>query len=197
MWARSLTSSFGSLSGSFQAAQGQFIRSQGLFQQSIRFATKKAGGSSRNGRDSQAKRLGVKKFGGEPVIAGNFIMRQRGQKMRCGPFGVKMGRDHTIFAVSDGWVYYKYDVLRKRQTISVLPVNPNQLSAVHRNWVYGIVAKRGAVEEATLLADRCRNNPEADIESIAEAVKKELAEAAAAHAETTKVDSQAVASAAL
>ena len=68
-------------------------------------AHKKAGGSSRNGRDSAGQRLGVKKFGGEQVIAGNIIVRQRGTKWRPGT-GVGLGRDHTIFAVVDGTVTY-------------------------------------------------------------------------------------------
>jgi large subunit ribosomal protein L27 len=68
-------------------------------------AHKKAGGSSRNGRDSQGQRLGVKKFGDESVIAGNIIIRQRGTKYHPGA-GVGMGRDYTIFATIDGKVKY-------------------------------------------------------------------------------------------
>lgn len=68
-------------------------------------AHKKAGGSSRNGRDSQGQRLGVKKFGGENVVAGNIIIRQRGTTYHPGK-GVDMGRDYTIFAVIDGQVKY-------------------------------------------------------------------------------------------
>ena len=69
-------------------------------------AHKKAGGSSRNGRDSAGKRLGVKKFGGEFVIPGNIIIRQRGTKWRVGT-NVGLGRDHTIFALVAGRVAYK------------------------------------------------------------------------------------------
>ena len=69
-------------------------------------AHKKAGGSSRNGRDSAGKRLGVKKFGGEFVIPGNIIIRQRGTKWRAGT-NVGLGRDHTIFALVPGRVAYK------------------------------------------------------------------------------------------
>ena len=69
-------------------------------------AHKKAGGSSRNGRDSAGQRLGVKKFGGERVLAGNILIRQRGTKWRPGT-GVGLGRDHTIFAVTDGTVAYR------------------------------------------------------------------------------------------
>ena len=66
-------------------------------------AHKKAGGSSRNGRDSAGRRLGVKKFGGEAVIPGNILVRQRGTKFWPGA-GVGLGRDHTIFAVTEGKV---------------------------------------------------------------------------------------------
>jgi large subunit ribosomal protein L27 len=69
-------------------------------------AHKKAGGSSRNGRDSAGRRLGVKKFGGERVIPGNIIVRQRGTKWHPGN-GVGMGVDHTIFAVQDGEVHFQ------------------------------------------------------------------------------------------
>lgn len=68
-------------------------------------ATKKAGGSSRNGRDSAGRRLGVKKFGGETVIPGNIIIRQRGTKYYPGKF-VGMGRDHTLFALIEGQVKF-------------------------------------------------------------------------------------------
>ncbi len=69
-------------------------------------AHKKAGGSSRNGRDSESKRLGVKKFGGEAVIPGNIILRQRGTKWHPGD-NVGLGRDHTIFAKSEGRVEFR------------------------------------------------------------------------------------------
>ena len=69
-------------------------------------AHKKAGGSSRNGRDSEGRRLGVKKFGGEQVIVGNIIIRQRGTKWHPGE-GVGMGKDHTIFAMRDGNVSFR------------------------------------------------------------------------------------------
>lgn len=68
-------------------------------------AHKKAGGSSRNGRDSEAKRLGVKKFGGQHVLAGNIIIRQRGTKWHPGE-GVGIGKDHTIFARAEGKVAF-------------------------------------------------------------------------------------------
>ena len=82
-------------------------------------AHKKAGGSSRNGRDTAGKRLGVKKFGGEQVVPGNIIMRQRGTRVHPG-INVGMGRDHTLFALVAGEV--KFRAHRKdRVTVSVLP----------------------------------------------------------------------------
>ena len=80
-------------------------------------ATKKAGGSSRNGRDSAGRRLGVKKFGGQVVISGNIIVRQRGTKFHPG-LNVGIGKDHTIFATKDGKVSFKKT--RTRTFISVL-----------------------------------------------------------------------------
>jgi len=68
-------------------------------------AHKKAGGSTRNGRDSESKRLGVKKFGGEAVAAGNIIVRQRGTRFRAGA-GTCLGKDHTIFALTDGKIQF-------------------------------------------------------------------------------------------
>jgi large subunit ribosomal protein L27 len=82
-------------------------------------AHKKAGGSSRNGRDSPGQRLGVKKFGGEIVVAGNIIVRQRGTKFHPGG-EVGMGRDHTLFALIDGAVQFKKG-LGGRTYISVVP----------------------------------------------------------------------------
>ncbi|GGF69328.1 MULTISPECIES: 50S ribosomal protein L27 [Terasakiella] len=69
-------------------------------------AHKKAGGSSRNGRDSESKRLGVKKFGGEAVLAGNILVRQRGTKFYAGD-NVGMGKDHTLFAKAEGKVNFR------------------------------------------------------------------------------------------
>ena len=83
-------------------------------------AHKKAGGSSRNGRDSAGRRLGVKKFGGEKVVAGNIIIRQRGTKWHPGT-NVGMGKDHTLFATAVGRVTFRKG-LKGRTFISVLPV---------------------------------------------------------------------------
>lgn len=84
-------------------------------------AHKKAGGSSRNGRDSAGQRLGVKRFGGEAVVSGNIIVRQRGTKWRTGT-GVGLGKDHTVFAVVDGVVTYRTKA-NGRTYVSVLPSN--------------------------------------------------------------------------
>ena len=81
-------------------------------------AHKKAGGSSRNGRDSAGKRLGVKKFGGEVVAPGNIIIRQRGTKYKPG-LNVGLGRDHTIFALIEGRVEFKKS-FKDRPVVSVV-----------------------------------------------------------------------------
>ncbi|HSG30325.1 MAG TPA: 50S ribosomal protein L27 [Thermodesulfobacteriota bacterium] len=82
-------------------------------------STKKGGGSSKNGRDSAGRRLGIKKFGGEQVIAGNIIVRQRGTKIHPGE-NVGIGRDHTLFALTDGVVsFQKYS--GKRTRINIAP----------------------------------------------------------------------------
>ena len=83
-------------------------------------AHKKAGGSSRNGRDSAGRRLGVKKYGGEIVIPGNILARQRGNKFWPGE-GVGQGKDHTLFATAEGTVTFRKG-LKGRTFISVLPV---------------------------------------------------------------------------
>jgi large subunit ribosomal protein L27 len=83
-------------------------------------AHKKAGGSSRNGRDSAGRRLGVKKYGGEVVVPGNIIVRQRGTKFWPGQ-NVGMGKDHTLFATVDGNVQF-HKGLKNRTFISIVPV---------------------------------------------------------------------------
>jgi large subunit ribosomal protein L27 len=81
-------------------------------------AHKKAGGSTRNGRDSNPKYLGVKCFGGEPVVAGNIIVRQRGTRFHAGD-NVGIGRDHTLFALTDGKVKFQQRGMPKRKFVSV------------------------------------------------------------------------------
>lgn len=83
-------------------------------------AHKKAGGSSRNGRDSAGRRLGVKKFGGQEVIGGNIIVRQRGTKVYPGA-GVGMGKDHTLFALVEGRVQFAIKGALRRRTVSIIP----------------------------------------------------------------------------
>jgi large subunit ribosomal protein L27 len=82
------------------------------------FASKKGAGSTRNGRDSNAQRLGVKRFGGEWVVAGNILVRQRGTRFYPGS-NVGIGRDHTLFALIDGTVEFSHG--RDRQHVSVVP----------------------------------------------------------------------------
>ena len=84
-------------------------------------AHKKAGGSSRNGRDSESKRLGLKAFGGELVSAGSILVRQRGTRFHAGSH-VGMGKDHTLFAMVDGKVKYAQRGPRQKNTVSVEPV---------------------------------------------------------------------------
>jgi large subunit ribosomal protein L27 len=82
-------------------------------------AHKKGGGSSRNGRDSQSQRLGVKVFGGQSVISGNILVRQRGTRIKPGR-NVKVGKDDTLFAVADGIVVYE-TIRDDRKMVSVIP----------------------------------------------------------------------------
>ncbi len=83
-------------------------------------AHKKAGGSTRNGRDSNPKYLGVKRYGGERVLAGNILVRQRGTRFHAGE-NVKVGRDHTLFALSDGKVVFEQRGKPLRKFVSVQP----------------------------------------------------------------------------
>jgi large subunit ribosomal protein L27 len=82
-------------------------------------AHKKAGGSTRNGRDSNPKYLGVKIYGGQAIEAGNIIVRQRGTQFHPGP-GVGLGRDHTLFALKDGVVNFAIKGPKNRRTVSVI-----------------------------------------------------------------------------
>jgi large subunit ribosomal protein L27 len=82
-------------------------------------AHKKAGGSTKNGRDSESKRLGVKRFGGESVLAGNIIVRQRGTKFHAGD-NMGIGRDHTLFALKDGKVQFEVKGPSNRKYVSII-----------------------------------------------------------------------------
>jgi len=84
-------------------------------------AHKKAGGSSRNGRDSQSKRLGVKRYGGQTVVAGNIIVRQRGTRVHPG-INVGVGKDHTLFAKVGGRIRFSFKGPNRKQIVSVLPL---------------------------------------------------------------------------
>ena len=83
-------------------------------------AHKKAGGSSRNGRESQSKRLGVKRYGGQLVPAGNIIVRQRGTEYHPGE-NVGIGKDHTLFALVEGRVQFAIKGAQRRRTVSIIP----------------------------------------------------------------------------
>lgn len=97
----------------------------------VRFATKKAGGSSKNGRDSQSKRLGVKRFGGQFVRAGHILVRQRGTRFHIVRKGdtVGLGTDHTIFAKVDGHVKFFWHPYKKRYFVAVIPEGFTALDA--------------------------------------------------------------------
>ena len=83
-------------------------------------AHKKAGGSSRNGRDSESKRLGVKRYGGQAVLAGNILVRQRGTQFHPGD-NVGIGKDHTLFALTNGTVQFSVKGAQKRRTVAIVP----------------------------------------------------------------------------
>lgn len=83
-------------------------------------AHKKAGGSSRNGRDSESKRLGVKRYGGQAVLAGNILVRQRGTQYHPGE-NVGIGKDHTLFALKNGTVQFSVKGPTKRRTVAIVP----------------------------------------------------------------------------
>ena len=91
-------------------------------------AHKKGAGSSKNGRESHSKRLGVKIFGGQPAIAGNIIIRQRGTAHNPGP-GVGLGKDHTLFALVDGTVHFKKG-FKGRSLVEILPVGGEVVAPV-------------------------------------------------------------------
>ncbi|KAI8342058.1 ribosomal L27 protein-domain-containing protein [Chlamydoabsidia padenii] len=91
-----------------------------LVSNQVRWASKKSGGSSRNGRDSAGRRLGVKKFGGQEVVPGNIIVRQRGTKFHPGDH-IGMGKDHTLYALEPGYVqFYKDPSQPKRRFVGIV-----------------------------------------------------------------------------
>ncbi|GAQ84238.1 Mitochondrial ribosomal protein L27 precursor [Klebsormidium nitens] len=113
---------FPCLAGLTQASDSITQTSNSITQSFVRHASKKAGGSSSNGRDSNPKNLGLKKYGGQKVIPGNIIVRQRGTQFHQGNF-VGMGKDHTLFALLEGKVRYHKDKMTGRKTVHVDPVN--------------------------------------------------------------------------
>lgn len=102
-----------------QRLSTSLLQHKSLIQQQVRTATKKAGGSSNNGRDSAGRRLGIKVWPNQTAKAGNILVRQRGQKFRAGD-GVGMGKDHTLFALQDGIVSMtRLATNRKRNVVHV------------------------------------------------------------------------------
>lgn len=93
-----------------------------------RAATKMAGGTTKNGRDSNPKYLGTKLFGGQACLAGNIIVRQRGTKIHPGN-QVGMGKDHTLFALTPGFVHFSIDALKRRKFVNVFPTRDNPFLA--------------------------------------------------------------------
>lgn len=97
-----------------------------------RWATKKTAGSTKNGRDSKPKNLGVKKFGGERVIPGNIIVRQRGTRFHPGNY-VGMGKDHTLYALKEGCVKFEKHKLSGRKWVHVEPKEGHVLHPIYSN----------------------------------------------------------------
>lgn len=125
-----------------------------IWYQPSRLATKKAGGSSRNGRDSDGRRLGVRKFGGEIVQNGTLILLQRGQRYVAGE-GTRMARDHTIYSLISGYVGFRYDDKQKQQTAFVIEASPNTPRATERTiWTESLSTRlKKRREDQTLAAE--------------------------------------------
>ena len=151
-------------------------------------AHKKAGGSSRNGRDSESKRLGVKRFGGEAVTAGNIIVRQRGTKFHPGA-NMGLGRDHTLFALSDGYVKFHVGQ-RGRSLVSIVDENPNTPASSNKKIGAPTASAKAAAAVAVASASVSTNaakapaaeKPAAKAEAKPKAAAKPKAEKAAAPA---------------
>src|ERR1700744_5294736 len=114
-------------------------------------AHKKGAGSSRNGRESHSKRLGIKIFGGQPAIAGNIIVRQRGTRHNPG-LNVGIGKDHTLFALIDGQVVFKKKA-DDRSYVSVIPVEAAPVAAAPAPKPAAKAAAKPAVEAALVVAE--------------------------------------------
>ena len=151
-------------------------------------AHKKAGGSSRNGRDSESKRLGVKRFGGEAVTAGNIIVRQRGTKFHPGA-NMGLGRDHTLFALSDGYVKFHVGQ-RGRSLVSIVDDNPNTPASSNKKIGAPTASAKAAAAVAVASASvstkaakaPAAEKPAAKAEAKPKAAAKPKAEKAAAPA---------------
>ena len=130
-------------------------------------AHKKAGGSSRNGRDSESKRLGVKRFGGEAVTAGNIIVRQRGTKFHPGA-NMGLGRDHTLFALSDGYVKFHVGQ-RGRSLVSIVDENPNTPASSNKKIGAPTATAKAAAAVAVASASVSKKAAKAPAEEKAEA----------------------------
>ena len=151
-------------------------------------AHKKAGGSSRNGRDSESKRLGVKRFGGEAVTAGNIIVRQRGTKFHPGA-NMGLGRDHTLFALSDGYVKFHVGQ-RGRSLVSIVDENPNTPASSNKKIGAPTASAKAAAAVAVASASvstkaakaPAAEKPAAEAEAKPKAAAKPKAEKAAAPA---------------
>jgi len=136
-------------------------------------AHKKAGGSSRNGRDSESKRLGVKRFGGEAVTAGNIIVRQRGTKFHPGA-NMGLGRDHTLFALSDGYVKFHVGQ-RGRSLVSIVDKNPNTPASSNKKIGAPTATAKAAAAVAVASASVSKKAAKAPAEEKAEAKPKAAA----------------------
>ena len=136
-------------------------------------AHKKAGGSSRNGRDSESKRLGVKRFGGEAVTAGNIIVRQRGTKFHPGA-NMGLGRDHTLFALSDGYVKFHVGQ-RGRSLVSIVDENPNTPASGNKKIGAPTATAKAAAAVAVASASVSKKAAKAPAEDKAEAKPKAAA----------------------
>ncbi|XP_054813645.1 uncharacterized protein LOC129314279 [Prosopis cineraria] len=108
------------------------VSGEGLSRVFRRWATKKTAGSTKNGQDSKPKNLGAKKFGGERVIPGNIIVRQRGTRFHPGNY-VGIGKDHTLFALKEGWVTFERNKLTGRKLVHVEPKEGHVLHPVYAN----------------------------------------------------------------
>uniref|UniRef100_A0A0V0HFA6 Putative 39S ribosomal protein L27, mitochondrial-like n=1 Tax=Solanum chacoense TaxID=4108 RepID=A0A0V0HFA6_SOLCH len=106
------------------------VSGDGLSLMFKRWATKKTAGSTKNGRDSKPKNLGVKKFGGERVIPGNIIVRQRGTRFHPGNY-VGIGKDHTLYALKEGCVKFEHHKLSGRKWVHVVPKDGHVLHPVY------------------------------------------------------------------